>query len=76
MAAYTAALRPRIAGVVLRVIEFHVERFVEAGRKTFQRRIVCLRVCVADQAHRYSRSRELSAMAVSTGLVTWETRRR
>lgn len=72
----TATLRARIAGVVLCVIEFHIEWLVETRGKTLQRRIACFRVCVADQAHWYRRCRELSAMAIGAGPVPWETRRR
>ena len=72
----TTGLRTRIAGVVLRVIELHVERFVEAGREVLQRWIVCFRVCVADEAHRDRRCRELAAMAVGAGFVAWKTGRR
>lgn len=68
--------RPGGVGVVLRVIELYVERFVEAGGKVFQRRIVALRVGVTDHAHRDRGGRELSAMAVGAGLVTGKTRRR
>ena len=76
MAAHTAALWTRIAGVVLRVIELHVERFVEARGEVFQRWIVCFRVSVADQAHRDRGRGELSAMTVGAGFVTGEPRRR
>lgn len=76
MTRHAAALRTRIACVVLRVIEFDVERFVKARREIFQRRIARLRVCVADQTHRYGRGRELSAVTVSAGFVARETRRR
>ena len=65
-----ASLRARRAGVVLRVIEFHVEWLVEARRKTFQRRIVAADVRVTDRAHRNLRRRELAAMTISAGFVT------
>src|ERR1044071_605917 len=61
--------------VVLRVIELHVEWFVEAGRKILERRIVAARVCVADNAHRYLRRCELAAMTISARLVTGKARR-
>ena len=67
--------RARRAGVVLCVIEVHVERLVEARRKIFQRRVVALRVGVADQAHRNRRRRELAAMAIGAGFVPGEARR-
>ena len=70
------SLRARGAGVVLRVIELDVEWLVEARRKTLQWRIVAADVCMADDAHRDRRRGELTAMTVSTGLVTWEARGR
>ena len=68
--------RTRSAGVVLRVIEFYVERFVEGRGETLQRRVVALRVGVTDQTHRNRRCRELAAMTVGTGFVAREARRR
>ena len=68
-------LRPRGARVVLRVIELHVEWFVEARRKIFQRRIVAADISVTDRTHRDGRRGELAAMTVSAGFVTGETRR-
>ena len=65
----------RRSGVVLRVIELHVESLVEAHRKTLQRRVVALRVRVTDQAHRNRGRCELAAMTVSAGFVTGEARR-
>ena len=67
--------RTRRSGVVLRVIELHVESFVEAHRKILQRRVVALRIRVTNQAHRNCGRRELAAMAVSAGFVTGEARR-
>lgn len=66
--------RTRRASVVLRVIELHVEGFVEARRKVLQRWIVALRVGVANQAHRDRGRRELAAMAVGASLVTGKAR--
>ena len=66
--------RARGTGVVLRVIELHVERFNETRGKVFQRRIVALRVRVANQAHRDRGRRGLAAMAVGAGFVSRETR--
>lgn len=59
---------------MLRVIELHVERFIEARRKILQRRIVAADVSVADHAHRHLRRGELAAMAICARLVTGETR--
>ena len=70
------SLRTRRARVVLRVIELHIERFVETGGKILQRWIAALRVGVTDQAHRDRRRRELSAMAVGARFVAGKTRRR
>ena len=67
-----SALRTCRAVVVLRVIKFHVERFVEARGKVFQRRIVSACVHVADDAHRYLRRCELAAMTISARFVTRE----
>ena len=68
--------RPRRAFHVLRVIELHVEVFVERRREIFERWIPALRVGVADETHRNRRRRELSAMTIGAGTVTRETRRR
>ena len=70
MATGATARRSSGAGVVLRVIEFHVEGFVEARGKTLQRWIVAADISVADNAHRHSGRRELSAMTVGASLVT------
>ena len=75
MARSATRLWTRRAGVVLRVIKLHVERFVEARGESFQRRVAALRVGVTDEAHRNRRRRELSAMAVGAGFVTRKTRR-
>ena len=74
--AVATLLRSRGAGHVLRVIELHVEAFVESRREIFEWRIAALRVGVADQAHWNRRGRELSAMAVGAGFVTREAWRR
>ena len=76
MATHAAGLRARGAGIVLGVIKLHVERFVEAREKILQRRIAALRVGVADQAHRYRRRGELSAMTIRAGFVAGKARRR
>lgn len=76
MTTSAAGLRTRCPGHVLRVIEFHIERLVEACGKTLQWRIAALRVGVTDQAHRYRGRSELSAMAVGAGFVTGKPRRR
>jgi hypothetical protein len=65
-------LRPRCACVVLRVIELHVEWFVEARRKIFQRWIVAADVGMADGTHRDSGRGELAAMTISAGFMTGE----
>lgn len=67
-------LRTCRAGHVLRMIEFNVERFVEACGKTLQRWITALRVGMADQAHRNRRRGELSAMTVGAGFVSGKAR--
>jgi hypothetical protein len=72
----TTALRARRAGIVLSVIEFDVEGFVEAGGEILQRRIAAADVRVADRTHRDLRRRELAAMTVSTRFVTRKARRR
>ena len=76
MTAVTSLLRTSGTGHVLRVVKLHVETFVESGGEVFQRRIVALRVGVADQAHRNRRRRELSAMTIGASFVTRKTRRR
>ena len=75
MTGSTTILWLRSARHVLRVIEFHVEAFIEARGKILQRWVVALRVCMADQAHRNRRRGELAAMAVGAGFVTGEARR-
>src|SRR5689334_19247803 len=75
VATRAAVRRTRRAGVVLCVIEVHVERLVEARGKSFQRRIVALGVGVADQAHRNRGRSELAAMAIGAGFVPGEARR-
>ena len=70
-----AALWTCRAVVVLLVIEFYIEWFVEAGGKVFQRRIITARVRVADDAHRYLRCCELTAMTISARFVTRKARR-
>ena len=59
---------------MLCVIEPHVESLVEASREIFQRRIVAGDICVADNAHGDRGCRELSAVTISAGFVTGETR--
>lgn len=68
-----ASLRASCTSVVLCVIEFHVEALVEARGEILERRIVAGDIRVADNAHRYRRRCELSAMTVSAGFVAWET---
>ena len=75
MTTRASALRTCRAIVVLRVIKFHVEWFVEARGKIFQRWIVSACVHVADDAHRYLRRCELAAMTISARFVTREARR-
>ena len=65
-----ASLRAGGAGIVLRVIEFDVEGFVEPRRKRFERRVVAADVCVTDRAHRYLWRRELTAVTICAGFVT------
>ena len=70
MTTRASSLRSRGAGVVLRVIEFDVEWFVEAGGEVFQRRIVAADVRVADSAHRNLRRGELTAVTIGARFVT------
>lgn len=70
MTTCATSLWSRYAGVVLSVIKLHVERFVKAGWKVFQRRIAAADVCVTDRAHRGSRRGELAAMTVRASLMT------
>src|SRR5205085_12003010 len=70
VAAGAAIRRARRAGVVLRVIEPHVERLVEARGEVIQRRLTALRVRVTDRTHRDRGRGELGAMAVGTCSVT------
>jgi hypothetical protein len=76
MTTRTTALRARRAGVVLRVIEFHIEWFVEARGKILQRRVIAADVGVTDLAHRDLWRRELAAMTIRARFVTGKTRRR
>jgi hypothetical protein len=68
--------RPRFAFHVLRVIELHVEAFIESRGKTLERRVAAFCICVTDETHRDRRRRELSAVTISAGFVTGETRSR
>jgi hypothetical protein len=72
MTTRAASLRASGAGVVLRVIEFDVEGFIEPHRKVFKRRIVAADICVTDRAHRHLRCSELAAVTISAGFVTGE----
>ena len=72
MTSGATSLWTRGAGVVLRVIEFDVERFVEARGEVFEWRVAAGDVCVTDRAHRHLRRRELAAVAISAGFVTGE----
>jgi predicted deacetylase len=74
MTTCTAALRASGAGVVLRVIEFDVEGFVEPRWKVFERRVVAADIHVTDRAHRYLRRGELAAMTISACFVTRKAR--
>jgi len=59
MTGAAAILRFGIAVHVLRMIELHVERFLEAIGKCFARRIVAVNTLVADRAHGNIGRREL-----------------
>ena len=63
----TAAFGFRFPGHVLRMIEFHVETFVEAIRKGLARRIVAVDVLMTNRTHRNVRRGELRQM--TTGAV-------
>ena len=63
MATVTSSLWFRAPVHVLEVIKLHVEAFLKAGRKTFERRFVAAGFSVTDQAHRNSWCGELSEMA-------------
>lgn len=75
MTTRTASLRARRTGIVLRVIEFDIERFVEAGGEVFEWRVSGANVCVTDRAHRHLRSRELAAVTIGAGFVAGKARR-
>ena len=70
----TTAFGFRFAGQVLRMIEFHVETFVEALRKGFARRIVPVDVLMTNRTHRNVRRGELRQMTTRAGLVPWKIR--
>jgi len=57
---------------MLRMIELHVEGFIEARREVFEWRVTGANVCVTDTAHRHLRRRELAAVTIGAGFVTWE----
>ena len=67
-----ASLRTRRAGIMLRVIELHVEGLIKACGKVFERRVAGANVGVTDSAHRHLRRCELAAVTVGAGFVTWE----
>ena len=75
MTTSAATLRSCRAVVVLCVIKFHVEWFVEGRGKIFQWWIVARRVRVADDTHRDLRRRELATMTISARFVTRKARR-
>ena len=72
MTTRTASLRARRASVVLRVIEFDVEGFVEARGKVFERWVTAADIRVTDRAHRHLRCGELAAVTIGASFVTWE----
>ncbi len=55
---------------VLRVIEFHIEAFLESCWETSQRRFAATGIRVANEAHRHRRCSELPKMATSTLFVS------
>ena len=75
MTTRAASLWTRAAAVVLRVIEFDVEGFVEVCGEVFEWRVVAADVCVTDGAHGHLRRGELAAMTISAGFVAREARR-
>ena len=70
MTGNAAALRPRRARHVLRVIKFHVEVFLELVGKTLPRRILAVHIRVADRTHGSVGRGELRSMAFEAILVT------
>ena len=72
MTTRAASLRASGAGVMLRVIEFDVEGFVEPHREVFERWVAAADICVTDRAHRHLRCGELAAVTISAGFVTRE----
>ena len=70
MTTRAASLRSSGPGVVLRVIEFDVEGFVEPHWKRFEGRVVAADICVTDRAHRHLGRRELAAVTVGARFMT------
>ena len=70
MTTRAASLRASGPGVVLRVIEFDVEGFVEPDWKNFERRVAAADIRVTDRAHRHLRCRELAAVTIGACFVT------
>ena len=72
VASDAAALWARGAGHMLSMIELHVKALFEVVGKSFQRRVVAVRVRVTDRAYRDVWCRELREMAAGAVLVSRE----
>jgi len=72
----TAVAGPGCARHVLRVIELHVEAFIESIGKRLTRWVVPINTGVADRAHGNGRRGELSQMTAGAGLMAGKTRPR
>ncbi|HVQ38784.1 MAG TPA: hypothetical protein VMS31_14700 [Pyrinomonadaceae bacterium] len=70
----TSGRRAARTGVVLNMIEFHVEGFVEPARKSFQRWVGSVEVRMADRAHGNIRGQQLGLVAIEAGFVSRKPR--
>ena len=71
MAGSTPGLGSRRSGVVLRMVELNIERFIESGGKTFQWRISAGQGCMTNGAHRNIRGNKLGKVATCARVVAW-----
>ena len=74
MTTNASVLRPGAASHVLRMIELHVEAFLEFVREGFARRIIAIDGLMTDRAHRKYGRGELRQVAAGAIFVTRKDR--
>ena len=75
MASSTNVLRTRGSSQMLRMIELHIETFIEVRWEVFERRIAAARVRMTNRTHGNGRRGELSEMTTRARFVSWKARR-